>query len=140
MVDEQGQLSLELILIFAISIIVLTIFTLPLSELAIGNTLEVSEVINTKSNLYEIANGINEVYSQGQGAKKTITINSDNSYLIKISPNSLTTTLTLENGDKKNLKVNHEYNNLNLIINIEKGKNRIIINWDENSDYLTVKK
>lgn len=140
MEDEQGQLSLELILIFAISIIVLTIFTLPLSELAIGNTLEVSEVINTKSNLYEIANGINEVYSQGQGAKKTITINSDNSYLIKISPNSLTTTLTLENGDKKNLKVNHEYNNLNLIINIEKGKNRIIINWDENSDYLTVKK
>lgn len=140
MVDEQGQLSLELILIFAISIIVLTIFTLPLSELAIGNTLEVFEVINTKSNLYEIANGINEVYSQGQGAKKTITINSDNSYLIKISPNSLTTTLTLENGDKKNLKVNHEYNNLNLIINIEKGKNRIIINWDENSDYLTVKK
>lgn len=140
MVDEQGQLSLELILIFAISIIVLTIFSLPLSELAIGNTLEVSEVINTKSNLYEIANGINEVYSQGQGAKKIITINSDNSYLIKISPNSLTTTLTLENGDKKNLKVNHEYNNLNLIINIEKGKNRIIINWDENSDYLTVKK
>lgn len=138
--DKKGQLSLEFILIFAISLIILTIFTIPLSEIAIGNTLEIADIANTKSDITKIANWISEVYSQGQGSKKTINIDSNRSYILKISPKSISTTLTLENGDTKTIKSSHNYNNINTNINIEKGKNKIIINWKENLDYLTVQK
>lgn len=138
--DKKGQLSLEFILIFAISLIILTIFTIPLSEIAIGNTLEIADIANTKSDVTKIANGISEVYSQGQGSKKTIHIDSNRNYILKISPKSISTTLTLENGDTKTIKSSHNYNNINTNINIEKGKNKIIINWKENLDYLTVQK
>jgi uncharacterized protein (UPF0333 family) len=61
MIDSRGQVSLEYLLIFVVSLILLIAFTLPLAELTIGNTLDVSETLNVKSDLSKVSQAIEEV-------------------------------------------------------------------------------
>ena len=39
--DNKGQISLEYLLIFAVSLIILIVFTLPLLQLGLENTMDV---------------------------------------------------------------------------------------------------
>ena len=68
--DEAGQVALEYMLIFAVSLILLIVFTLPLADLTISNTLDVSDTLDVKSDLSEIADAVKQVYGQGQGSRK----------------------------------------------------------------------
>lgn len=63
--ENNGQISVEYLFIFAIALILLTVFTLPLANLAIEKTTDISDTINVKSQLYKIADGINQVYGEG---------------------------------------------------------------------------
>ena len=47
--DNRGQVSLEYILIFTISLIFLIVFTFPLVETTIGDTVDVSDSLKMKS-------------------------------------------------------------------------------------------
>ena len=78
MIDNRGQVSLEYLLIFVVSLILLIAFTLPLAELTIGNTLDVSDTLNVKSDLSKVSQAIEEVYGQGQGSKHTIDVVASN--------------------------------------------------------------
>lgn len=60
--ENNGQIAVEYLFIFAIALIILTIFTLPLASLAIDKTTDVSDAVNVKSQMYKIAGGINQVY------------------------------------------------------------------------------
>ena len=74
--DNSGQVSLEYLLIFAISLIILVTFTLPLTELTIENTLDVSDTLDVKSDLSQLSQAICQVYGEGQGSKQTVTVQS----------------------------------------------------------------
>ena len=74
--EECGQISLEYILIFTISLIILMIFTLPLAENSIKDTLDVYDSLNVKSDLSKISCAIKQVYGQGQGSKQTVKLES----------------------------------------------------------------
>ena len=43
--DDVGQISLEYMLIFTISLIILIVFTLPLAELTIKDTFDISDSV-----------------------------------------------------------------------------------------------
>ena len=60
--DNSGQVSLEYLLIFAISLIILVTFTLPLTELTIENTLDVSDTLDVKSDLSQLSQAICQVF------------------------------------------------------------------------------
>ena len=64
--ESSGQISLEYILIFAISLMVLMLFTLPLAEESIKDTADVSDSLNAKYELSKISQAVNEVYWEGQ--------------------------------------------------------------------------
>ena len=67
--ENNGQIAVEYLFIFAIALIILTIFTLPLASLAIDKTTDVSDAVNVKSQMYKIAGGIRymgKVMAQGR--------------------------------------------------------------------------
>ena len=72
--DNGGQVALEYLLIFAVSLILLIVFTMPMVQLAIADTMDVSDTLNAKSDMSKIAQAVEEVYGQGQGSKQTVRI------------------------------------------------------------------
>ena len=85
MKDNRAQISLEYILIFAISLLVLMIFTLPLAEDSIKITVDVSDSLNARYCMSNIAQAIKEVYGEGQGSKRTLDIDSDKQIRVSVS-------------------------------------------------------
>ena len=56
--DNKGQISIEYMLIFAVSLILLIVFTLPLLQFGLENTMDVSQSLNAKSELSKLSNAI----------------------------------------------------------------------------------
>lgn len=138
MTDSRGQISLELLLVFAISLTVLILFTLPLSEIAIENTLDLSDANNVKSQLSQIANGINQVYSEGQGSKKTVIVDLDKDITVSFKNNLIQSNFKLNDGSYKYININHDAVNLDSSLNLKKGLNKVVIHWPEGYEYLTI--
>lgn len=136
--DNCGQVSLEYILIFAISLILLIVFTLPLAEFTLGNTLDVSDTLNAKSDLSQIAQGIAEVYGQGQGSKQNIIITSQKDFKITITNSYVSTNLKFKDGSTKNIKLNVKSNLEKSEISLNNGKNIIIVEWPVNSENMKI--
>ena len=83
--EDKGQVSLEYLLIFAVSIILLIAFTLPLAEIGLEKTLDVSNTMNAKGELSKLSNAVSQVYGEGQGSKQTIYMDLDKSINVKIT-------------------------------------------------------
>lgn len=136
--DNCGQVALEYILIFAISLILLIVFTLPLAEFTLGNTLDVSDTLNAKSDLSKIAQGIGEVYGQGQGSKQNIIVTSQKDFKITITNSYVSTNLNFKDGSTKNIKLNVKSNLEKSEISLNNGKNIIIVEWPVNSENMKI--
>ena len=136
--EDSGQVSLEFLLIFAISLIILIVFTLPLAESGIENTLDVSNALEIKSDLYKISSAISQVYAEGQGSKQTVVIFSDANIRLNVERNHLSTTLVLNDGLSKSIKSNHNSNLENSVMNIKRGKNVFVIEWPVGSESMKI--
>ena len=84
--DNGGQVALEYLLIFAVSLILLIVFTMPMVQLAIADTMDVSDTLNAKSDMSKIAQAVEEVYGQGQGSKQTVRIVSSKNLKMDVQP------------------------------------------------------
>ena len=138
--DNSGQVSLEYLLIFAISLIILVTFTLPLTELTIENTLDVSDTLDVKSDLSQLSQAICQVYGEGQGSKHTVTIISSKSITFNIGNSFISSNLKLKDGSKKNLKVSYKSTLAKSNIPITKGVNKIIVEWPIDSENMRIYK
>lgn len=136
--EDSGQVSLEFLLIFAVSLIILIVFTLPLAESGIENTLDVSNALEIKSDLYKISSAISQVYAEGQGSKQTVVIFSDANIRLNVERNHLSTTLVLNDGLSKSIKSNHNSNLENSVMNIKRGKNVFVIEWPVGSESMKI--
>lgn len=140
MKDNKGQVALEYILIFAVSLLILIIFTLPLTELTIQNMLDVSDSLNVKSDLSKIAQSIEIVYGQGQGSKQSLNIQSSKALTIDITSNYISTRLKLNDGSFKNIKIEFNSNLGKTRIPITKGENLIIVEWPVGNENMRIYK
>ncbi|WP_299526237.1 class III signal peptide-containing protein [uncultured Methanobrevibacter sp.] len=138
--ENKGQISVEYLFIFAISLIILTVFTIPLANLAIEKTTDVSNALNVKSQLYKIASGINQVYSEGQGAKQSINLELDENVNVNIYRNHLSANVKFNDKSSKLIKVNHDCDDVSGVLQLNKGKNTIIIQWPENMENIIISK
>ncbi len=138
--ENQGQIAVEYLLIFAVSIMILIVFTLPLADLAINKTTDVSDALNVKSQLTKLASGINQVYGQGQGAKQTITLDLDQNVNINIYTHSISAKVIFNDKSSKLIKVSHDSDCISGILKLNKGKNTIVVEWPENQDRIAVYK
>lgn len=137
--DNKGQLSLEYLLIFSISLIILIVFTLPLANEAIENILDSSDVVLIKNNMNKIANGINQVYSEGESSKRTVYVEVKEDIQLDIHDKKITTDLYLRDNLIKHLEVSHSDSQLNTVVNLYKGVNKVVIEWPDNSTNIIVR-
>ncbi len=138
--ENNGQISVEYLFIFAIALIILTIFTLPLANLAIEKTTDVSDAINVKSQLYKIASGINQVYSEGQGAKQTVNLELDQSVNVNIYKKHISATVKFNDKSSKLIRVNHDSDVISGVLKLDKGKNTVVIEWPVGSEKIFISK
>lgn len=131
--DNGGQISLEYLLIFSVSLIVLIAFTLPLLEESMDNTFDVSDSIKTKSDLSKMAQAIKQVYGEGQGSRKTVTLDVDKPVRIDITDNHVSSKIKLKNNQYNEIWIDVKSKLETNSFKLSKGENAFIIEWPENS-------
>lgn len=132
--DESGQVSLEYILIFAISLMILMLFTLPLAEESIKNTMDISDSLNAKSEMSEISNAIRQVYGEGQGSKHTINMNLNKKIKVTITDKYVSCNLKLRSNSNKQIKEYYNSKIKKTSITLNKGENILVVEWPMNSE------
>ena len=136
--DNGGQVALEYLLIFTISLILLIVFTLPLSELTVKNTLDVSDTLDVKSDLSKIAQAVKKVYGQGQGSRQTVDIVSSKDIQVNVANNCVSSTLKLKDGSSKVEKIYFKSTLPKSTLYISKGENSIVIDWPIDSESMQI--
>ncbi len=136
--DTKGQISLEYLLIFAVSLILLIAFTLPLLEFGLENTMDLSNSLNAKSELSKLSNSISQVYGEGQGSRQTIYLTLNKPVEIKITSSYISAVVKLSDGKNKQLKLNHNSNLNSGSLFLDKGENKIIVEWPVGSEKMSV--
>lgn len=137
--SNKGQLSIEYLFIFIISITLITLIFIPLISDSLDYTIDLTHTYNTKVELSEIVNGINEVYASGSGSKRTIFLTMPEDCVLSFSSNNINTNLKLSDNTIKNIKLNTEYDNLNNPpIQLKKGYNKLCIEWPENTSDIKI--
>lgn len=133
-----SRISLEYMLIFSVSLIILIVFTLPLAENSIRNTLDVFNSLNGKSDLSKIANAIKQVYGEGQGSRQTIKIENNKKLKINIVNSHVSTSFKLKSNSKKDIKEYVMSNIRKTTISLNKGENILIVEWFINSKNMLI--
>lgn len=136
--ENGGQISLEYMMIFTISLIILIVFTLPLAENSIKDTLDISDSLNVKSDLSKISNAIRQVYGEGQGSKQTIKIESKNRIKINIEDSYISTSFKLKSNSKKEIKDYVTSNIQKTSISLDDRENIIVVDWPMNSKNMLI--
>ncbi|WP_407424128.1 class III signal peptide-containing protein [Methanobrevibacter sp.] len=136
--DNEGQVSFEYLLIFAISLIILIVFTMPLLNQTIETTFDVSDSIKVKDDLSKIALSVNSVYGEGQGSKQTVNINSVKPLKVNVASNYLSCNLKLKDNKNKLIKVPCKSNLKSSSINVEKGGCSIVVEWPVGSERMVI--
>lgn len=138
MKEDAGQVSMEYLLIFSISLIIMIAFTMPLLEQSMKNTFDVSESFKAKSDLSEIAHAIRQVYGQGQGAKHTVKIDVDIPVTIKLTNNYVSSKIKLKNGENKVIKINVKSKLKTDTLKLKKGIHTFVVEWPIDSKNMII--
>lgn len=104
--DENGQASVEYVLLSLIFLIILGSVTIPLVSNSISSSMDVSDTSNVNSAVNSIANAVGVVYANGPGSKRTINVYIPDSGTLSYSGNAITMPVTLSNGTVKNVNAN----------------------------------
>jgi uncharacterized protein (UPF0333 family) len=139
-IDDKGQISLEYLLIFAVSLIILIAFTLPLVETALENTLDVSDSLNAKNELSKLSGAISQVYGEGQGSKQTIYLGVNKEMDVKILNSYLSGSYVMHDGNIKEIKLNYNSNLNSGSLFLDKGENKIIVEWPVGQERMIIYK
>jgi uncharacterized protein (UPF0333 family) len=101
--DENGQASVEYVLLSLVFLIILGSVTIPLVSNSIDSSMDVSDTSNVNSAVNSIANAVGVVYANGPGSKRTINVYFPASGTLSYSNNAITMPVTLTNGTVKNI-------------------------------------
>ncbi len=138
MKENRGQVSLEYMLIFSVSLMILIAFTLPFLEKSMDNTFDVSESLKTKSDLSKIAHAIRQVYGQGQGSKQSVNVDVNVPVKMDISSNQITSKIKLKNGDNKAVKINVKSKLKTDTFKLSKGRHTFVVEWPVGSENMRI--
>lgn len=138
MKESRGQVSLEYLLIFSISLIIMIAFTLPFLEKSMETTFDVSESLEAKSDLSKIAQAIRQVYGQGQGSKQSVSVDVNVPVKIDVADNHITSKIKLKNGDNKVVKINVKSKLKTDTFKLNKGRHTFVIEWPVGSENMII--
>ena len=136
--DDKGQVSLEYLLIFAVTLIILIAFTLPLLEESMNNTFDISDSIKAKSDLSKLSHAISQVYGQGQGSRVTLDLDIDKPIKINIANNHVSSKIKLKNNQYKEIKIPVKSKLKATSFKLSDGRNSLVIEWPVGSEYMAI--
>lgn len=136
--ESRGQVSLEYLLIFSVSLIILIAFTMPLLEKSMDATFDVSDSLKVKSELSDLAQAIRQVYGQGQGSKQTVTLDVDRPVKISVANNHISSKLKLKDNDNKEIRIDVKSKLKSDSFKLSKGKTTFVVEWPENEEYMAI--
>ena len=131
---------MEYILIFAVSLMILMVFTLPLAEESVKGTIDISDSLDAKSEMSKLSQVVKEVYGEGQGSKHEVNVNLNKRTKITITDNYVYCNLKLKDNSNKQIK---EYFNSTIrktSITLNKGENTLIVEWPVNGENMIIHK
>lgn len=138
--ENRAQISLEYLLIFTISLIIIIVFTLPLAQQSIEDTIDVYDVLCAKSELSKISQAIKTVYGQGQGSKQTIHLHISKPTQIRIDNDGIYSNMKLSDNSDKMI---WEYVTSNIertSISLDDGENIITVEWPSECESMQIYK
>lgn len=138
MEDNGGQVSLEYLLIFSVSLIILIAFTLPLLEESLNDTFDVADSIKAKSDLSKMSQAIKQVYGQGQGSKKTVYLDIDNPTTINIADDHVSSKIKLKNHQHKEIRINVKSKLKTTSFKLSKGEKIFVIEWPTDNQNMLI--
>ncbi|WP_407377710.1 class III signal peptide-containing protein [Methanobrevibacter sp.] len=138
MKDNSAQISLEYLLIFALSLIILIVFTMPLLQESMDNTFDVYDSVNVKSDLAALAHAVMKVYGQGQGSKQEVTLTSNKDLKISIKNSYISTKIKLKNKDTKEIRMDVKSNLKSDTLYLKKGKNTLTVEWPDSESNMII--
>jgi uncharacterized protein (UPF0333 family) len=101
--DENGQASVEYVLLSMIFLIILGSVTIPLISNSIDSSMDVSDTSNVNSAVNSIANAVGVVYANGPGAKRTINVYFPVAGTLNSNSTTISMPVTLNTGATKNV-------------------------------------
>jgi uncharacterized protein (UPF0333 family) len=138
MMDSRGQVSIEYLLIFTVSLLILIVFTMPLLEQTMDNTFDISDSIKTKSDLSKLAQAISRIYGEGQGSKQTVYLDIKKPVKINIGSSYVSSKIKLKSNQQKEIKINVNSKLESTSFKLSKGEKIFIIEWPENSQNMII--
>lgn len=136
--ESRGQVSLEYLLVFTVSLILIIAFTLPLCEEAIKDTMDVSDVLSAKSELSKLAHAVKIVYGQGQGSRQAVNLHITRNTQINIVDDCIYLNMKLSDNTNKQIREYADSNIGQTSFSLNKGDNTIIVEWPESSQNMII--
>lgn len=127
--DNSGQVSLEYILIFVVSLIILIVFTMPLVNQSISASMDISDSLKIKSDMSKIALAIKTVYGEGQGSRQIVNIYSSHPFEVNVESDYLYCDIHLKDRSNKHIEVPSKSNLESTAISLKKGSNVVTVEW-----------
>ena len=128
-INSKGQIvSVEYILIIALLFFILVYVMTPMIGKSIDASMDISKVSDAKVAAQEIAHALDVVYSNGPGAKRTVTVYVPDTTNLTVSGNNVTLQVTC--SDKpRNVTTFTQYNFPNISLQLNKGWNTVVVEW-----------
>jgi uncharacterized protein (UPF0333 family) len=131
--DDIGQISVEYLLLIVVVLIIISSVTIPLIGQSVDASNDVSNVADAKNAVNELANGVNIIYANGPGAKRTLNVYIPQNMTLQNGTNIITLNATAKTV---NSTVEYPVN----IINGTLTKNwyTATIQWNPGSSTITI--
>ena len=139
--DRKAQLSLEYILSSMIVILIISLISVPILLTAIDYSNDVIDSINSNNELNKITNAIDFCYSSGKGSKRIVYVDFNQDVNIKLYNNGKEgfASINLKLSDySKEISSSFDYPFLNENIHLSKGFNKLIVEWNDDSNRIEV--
>ena len=141
--DNKGQLSLEYILSSMIAILIISLISVPILLTAIDYSNDIIDSIDSKSELSKITDAIDYCYASGKGSKRIVYVDFNQNVNLRLYGNGkggiASINLSLSENSREVVH-SFDYPNLNENIHLSKGFNKIIVEWNEDSNKIEVKR
>ena len=141
--DNKGQLSLEYILSSMIVILIISLISVPALLTAIDYSNDMIDSINSKGELSKITDAIDFCYASGKGSRRIVYVDFNQDVNIRLydSGQKGIASLNLNLSDRsKEITGSFDYNGLNENIHLSHGFNKIMVEWNDESNRIEVKK
>ena len=136
--DNKGQMSVEYLLIVLVIILVLAIVTLPLISNSIDASNDVSHSSDAKVSSTTLANAADTVYSNGPGAKRTVSFFIPETTEIQFSGKKVIIPITLSNGTKQYVNSSTQYSFENKTLDVNRGWYDAVVSWEVGAKVISV--